>query len=102
MAWAVRIADRAVRAAPSGPERELVLGERVRRPGLEQVLDLVNGQRGREVEPLAELAVERTELLELLGALDALGDGAQVEDAGEVDDRRGERGLLAAVADPVH
>ena len=36
------------------------------------------------------------QLLELIGSLDALGDRAEVEDAGELDDRGGERGLLAA------
>jgi hypothetical protein len=37
----------------------------------------------------------------LLGLLDALGDGVELEGVAQLDDRVGQGGVLAALADPV-
>ena len=55
--------------------------------------------RSRSPGPSSQLQLEQ--LLHLFGVLDALGDGPQPEDARELDDRGGERRLLAAVGDAV-
>ena len=48
------------------------------------------GHRLGEAEALQEVGAEAGELLGLLGRLDTLGDGAEVEVAGQRDDRRGD------------
>src|SRR5512132_902457 len=62
----------------------------------EQILELVGGERLREEEPLAQVAFHRDELLQLVGALDPLGNRLEVQYRCELDHGGGERGGLAA------
>ena len=58
--------------------------------------DVPAGHRLGEAEALQEVGAEAGELLGLLGRLDTLGDGAEVEVAGQRDDRRGDLGVAVA------
>src|SRR5919197_1933098 len=58
-------------------------------------------QRLGEVIALPELAAQPAQLLELLGALDALGDRLQAHPAAELDDRARQRAVLRAAGDRV-
>src|SRR6476661_3071495 len=62
----------------------------------EKVLELVGGERLREEEPLAQIALHGDELFQLVRALDPLGDRLEIQDGCELDHGRGERGGLAA------
>src|SRR5262245_63077251 len=84
----------------SGGELALTPGEGL--PGREELVDALEGQWLGEVEPLAEVAAQGQELLELVGALDPLGHRPQAQDPGELDDGRREGRLLAALVHAVH
>jgi hypothetical protein len=68
---------------------------------LEVARELVAGQRLGEVVALPELAAQLAQLLELLGALDPLGDRLQPHAAPQLDDRTRQRAVLAAARDGV-
>src|SRR4051794_10644841 len=71
------------------------------RPGGEQLLEVRRAQRLGEEVALRALAAEALERLELLDGLDALGDRAEAEAVGDVDDRRDDRGVVLLGAEPV-
>src|SRR5436305_4029194 len=62
---------------------------------------VLRAERSREVEALAEPALEPAQQVRLLGALDAFGDDVEAERRGEPQDRVDERRISRPGADPV-
>src|SRR5207247_11458396 len=63
----------------------------------DQILELVGRERLGEEESLAQVALPRDELLQLVGALDALGGRLEVQGGCELDHGRGGGGGFAAL-----
>src|SRR4051794_41729764 len=71
------------------------------RPGGEQRLELVRAHRRGEQVALRAMAAEALEGLQLLDGLDALGDRAEAEAVGDVDDRTDDRRVVLLGAEAV-
>ena len=71
-----------------------------RRPSSRRLSSSAGNRPGVQVA-LAAGAAEPAQDGDLLGSLDALGDDLEVEGAAELDDRPGQHGPVAALADPV-